>query len=182
RGERSQCSPSLVSTGLATGPKSCENRARAPSSRNVSPTWNPAPLGRRSTKPSVSSVCRSRSKVVRLIFRSFAVSLMLSTGLPSATWRMSRTARCTGGARYGPAPGVGFFFDLSGMDVRLVLDDFADDARDLRRLLLADRVSGVGNLEIRVALRSARQCLEGAADICGRRDAVLHADDDRGRH
>src|SRR5262249_4078482 len=102
--------------------------------------------------------------------------------LPSATWRMSRTARCTGGAMYGPAPGIRFPFGFSGMDVRLLLDDLADDARDLRRLLLADRVSGVGNLEIRVALRSARQSLEGTAAIWGRRDAVLHADDDRGRH
>src|SRR5262245_56163532 len=90
--ESSSVSASLVSTGTATCTRSWENSARAPNSRNDKPTWKPAPLGRRSTKPSTSSVCRRRSSVVRLIFSVLAVSLMLSTGLPSATWRRGRTA------------------------------------------------------------------------------------------
>src|SRR6266481_1391135 len=98
---------------------------------------------------------------------------------------MSRTARCTGGAIYGPTADARFFFRslaFSGMGVRLALDDLGDRARDRGRLLLAHCVTGVRNLLIDVARRAAGQRVEGATAIRRRRDAILRADQDRRRH
>src|SRR5436305_3622717 len=120
--------------------------------------------------------------VVRLILSVFAVSLMLSTGLPSATCRISRTARCTGGAMYRSTgePRLGLRF--SRMHGCLAFQELDRDTRNFRRLLLADRMAGVADDSEKVARRGSLQRLVEELSPCGRSDMILVAVDDRGRH
>src|SRR2546423_10423219 len=84
--------------------------------------------------------------VVRLSFSVFAVSLMLSTGLPSATCRIKRAARCTGGAMYRSTGEPRLCLRrFSRMHGRLVFQELDGRPRNVCRLLLADRMAGIGD-------------------------------------
>src|SRR5262249_50113598 len=91
-------------------------------------------------------------------------------------WRINRTARCTGGAMYGPALATRLGLRLSRMSIRLVLDEFGHDSRNFSRLLLAHRMARVIDLAVAVA-PCLRERGKGAAHVLGQRDAILHADD-----